>query len=111
MSVLVEFEPSYRPAARPAAPMQPVKRLTEADAVDIWIARWLRIRRRDLIARYGCDPRRIYEIWEEVRFPGARAKAIAIFRERHPGLVDRIDYGRHQRVSRSSHPDQLSLFE
>ena len=30
--------------------------LTEADAVDIWIARWLRIRRKDLVNRYGCDP-------------------------------------------------------
>jgi hypothetical protein len=39
--------------------------LTETDAVDIWIARWLRIRRKALLARYGCDPRRLYEIWEE----------------------------------------------
>ena len=41
--------------------------LTEADAVDIWIARWLRIRRKDLVNRYGCDPRRLYEIWGEER--------------------------------------------
>ena len=87
------------------------KPLTEVDAVDIWIARWLRIRRKDLLARYGCDPRRLYEVWEESRFPGARAKAIEIFRQRHPGLVDRIDYGRHQRISRTVHPDQLALFE
>ncbi len=112
MSVLAEFEPSFKPVAPAGAPLPASRRaLTEADAVDIWIARWLRIRRRDLIVRYGCDPRRIYEIWEEARFPGARAKAIEIFRERHPGLVDRIDYGRHQRISRTSHPDQLSLFE
>src|SRR6185503_632006 len=56
--------------AAPAA-----RRLTEADAVDIWIARWLRIRRKDLVARYGCDPRRLYEIGEETRFPGSGAKA------------------------------------
>ncbi len=43
--------------------------LTEADAVDIWIARWLRIRRKDLVRRYGCDPRRLYEIWEGTAFP------------------------------------------
>lgn len=85
--------------------------LTEKDAIDIWIARWLRIRRRDLLERYGCDPRRLYEIWQEDRFAGSRAKAIEIFRERYPALVDRIDYGRHQRVSRTVHPDQLSLFE
>jgi len=40
--------------------------LSEADAVDIWIARWLRIRRKDILQRYGCDPRRIYEIWEGI---------------------------------------------
>ena len=100
-----------------SVPPQPMLRavvpraLTEADAVDIWIARWLRIRRRDLLERYGCDPRRLYEVWGEERFAGARAKAIKIFQERYPGLVDRIDYGRHERVSRTVHPDQLSLFE
>ncbi len=85
--------------------------LTEADAVDIWIARWLRVRRKDLLDRYGCDPRRIYEVWQEERFPGTRAKAIELFRVRYPALVDRIDYGRHTRISRTVHPDQLSLFE
>ena len=97
------------PGAATANALQ--KPLSEADAVDIWIARWLRIRRKDLLARYGCDPRRLYEVWEESRFPGARAKAIAIFQDRYPGLVDRIDYGRHQRISRTVHPDQLCLFE
>ena len=95
----------------PASALPPPRPLTETDAVDIWIARWLRIRRKDLVKRYGCDPRRLYEIWEESRFPAARAKAIEIFRSRHPGLVDRIDYGRHQRISRTVHPDQLALFE
>ena len=75
--------------------------LSEADAVDIWIARWLRIRRKDLLIRYGCDPRRLYEIWEEQRFAGSRAKAMTLFRERYPGLVDRIDYGRHRRIPRA----------
>src|SRR5215471_8966520 len=57
-----------------------VKRpLAEADAVDIWIARWLRVRRKDLVVRYGCDPRRLYEIWEEKRFPASRDKARALF--------------------------------
>ena len=74
--------------------------LTEADAIDIWIARWLRIRRKDLLARYGCDPRRLYEIWEEKRFPGSRAKAAELFAERHPGLTDRIDFGPHRRIPR-----------
>ncbi len=92
-------------------PAQPKRRLTENDAVDIWIARWLRVRRRDLCLRYTCDPRRLYEIWQEQRFPGSRDKARALFTERYPYLVDRIDYGRHQPISRAAHPDQLSLFD
>ena len=31
-----------------------------------------------LLARYGCDPRRLYEIWEEKRFAGSRDKALAL---------------------------------
>jgi hypothetical protein len=88
------------------------RRLTEADAVDIWIARWLRIRRKDLVARYGCDPRRLYEIWEEKRFPGSRDRALELFRERHPSLVDRVDYGAHRRVPRRVPAElQPSLFD
>jgi len=78
----------------------PRRRLAEADAIDIWIARWLGIRRKDLVARYACDPRRLYEIWEEARFPGSRDKAKAVLAERYPALVDRIDYGLHRRIPR-----------
>jgi hypothetical protein len=85
--------------------------LTEADAVDIWIARWLKVRRRDLIQRYGCDPRRLYEIWQEDRFAGSRDKALEAFRTRFPGLTDRIDPGPHQRIPKSPHPNQLGLFD
>jgi hypothetical protein len=109
MSLVTETIPA-RATVTPIAPPAP-RRLTEADAVDIWIARWLRIRRKDLLERYGCDPRRLYEVWQEERFAGSRAKAIELFRQRYPGLIDRIDYGRHRRISRTVHPDQLSLFE
>ena len=86
--------------------------LTEADAVDIWIARWLRLRRKDILLRYGCDPRRLYEIWEGTRFNGSREAAHAIFQQRFPALTDRVDYGPHRRVPlRSTHPDQLPLFD
>jgi hypothetical protein len=85
--------------------------LTHADAIDIWIARWLRIRRVDLVRRYRCDPRRLYEIWEERRFPGSRAKAVALFQVRYPTLIERVDYGAHRRISRAPDPDQLSFFE
>jgi hypothetical protein len=96
------------PSHGPTAP----RRLTEGDAVDIWIARWLRIRRKDLLIRYGCDPRRLYEVWEGTRFPGSRDKALELFRERYPALVDRIDYGPHRRIPRGVPAElQPSLFE
>jgi hypothetical protein len=86
--------------------------LSEQDAVDIWIARWLRIRRKDILQRYGCDPRRIYEIWEGVTHPAARSKALDRFREEYPSLMDRVDFGSHQRIPRSeASPDQLVLFD
>ena len=84
--------------------------LTEDDAVDIWIARWLRVRPKDLVRRYSCDPRRLYEIWEETRFPGSRARALEAFRGRFPGLETRIDPGPHRRMPMRIHPDQLTLF-
>ena len=87
------------PAPSASGPAVP-RRLSEADAIDIWIARWLRIRRKDLIARYGCDPRRLYEIWEEKRFIGSRDKALELLRERHPTLLDRVDCGPHRRIPR-----------
>ena len=95
-------------AAPPSIQRRP---LTEADAIDIWIARWLKVRRRDLIQRYGCDPRRLYEIWQEDSFAGSRDKAMKLFEARFPGLSDRIDPGPHQRISRAAHPDQLALFK
>ncbi len=85
--------------------------MSEADAVDIWIARWLKIRRRDLISRYECDPRRLYEIWQEERFAGSRDKALSVFQERFPSLADRIDPGPHVRHPKAVHPDQMRLFE
>lgn len=97
--------PRQRP--RPA-----LRGLTEADAIDIWIARWLRIRRKDLVARYGCDPRRLYEIWEGVRFAGSRTKAQARFADLYPGLVDRVDFGLHRRIPRAIPPElQPGLFD
>ena len=99
------------PAELIAAPVLARRPLTENDAVDIWIARWLKVRRRDLIQRYGCDPRRLYEIWQEDRFAGSRDKALELFRAKFPGLTDRIDPGPHRRISKSPHPDQLGLFD
>lgn len=96
---------------KPPVAATPRRPLTETDAIDIWIARWLRIRRRDLCLRYGCDPRRLYEIWSGERFPTAQTKAKALLRQRHPGIVDRIDFGHHRRQSRAMDPMQMQLFE
>ncbi len=86
------------------------KALTEDDAIAIWIARWLKIRPSTLVKRYGCDPRRLYEVWEETRFPGSRKKALIEFQARFPGLDARIDPGPHRRVPLTPSPDQLPLF-
>jgi hypothetical protein len=84
--------------------------LTEDDAVDIWIARWLRVRPVDLRRRYACDPRRLYEIWEETRFPGSRARALSEFEARFPRLEIRRDPGPHRRLAGTVGADQMSLF-
>jgi len=95
-----------------APPASPRRAFTEHDAIDVWIARWLRIRRTDLCRRYQCDPRRLYEIWEGTRHPAARQKAWALFEQRYPRLIDRIDTGHHRRIPRSEDsPDQLVLFD
>lgn len=97
---------------KPAPPLMPARRrLGEDDAVDIWLARWLRVRRKDLLARYGCDPRRLYEVWEGVTFPQSRDKALEIVRQRYPWLRDRVDFGRHQRIGRAIDPAQMSFFD
>ena len=91
-----------------------IRPLDEDAAVDIWIARWLRMRRVDLIRRYDCDPRRLYEIWEEKRFPGSREKALKRFQAEYPGLMDRVDFGTHRRIPRKpvdENEGQLGLFE
>jgi hypothetical protein len=100
---------SSAPAPRSPTPRQ----LTEADAIDIWIARWLRIRRKDLIDRYGCDPRRLYEIWEGKRFATSRQKALALLAQQHPGSAGRVDFGLHRRIPRAAPTQadgQLDLF-
>ncbi len=78
--------------------------------MNIWIARWLRVRPKELVRRYTCDPRRLYEIWEETRFPGTRARALKLLAERYPGVETRVDLGAHRRFSNAPDPRQLTLF-
>ena len=98
------------PVESPTAPRKRV--LTEADAVDIWIARWLRVRRKDIRMRYDCDPRRLYEIWEGTRFPASRTRAWKAFQERFPTLTGQVDSSPHKRISRVVPPElQPGLFD
>ncbi|MEZ5855930.1 MAG: hypothetical protein R3D67_14735 [Hyphomicrobiaceae bacterium] len=92
---------------------RPSGALTERDAIEIWIARWLRVRPKHLTQRYNCDSRRLYEIWWGQRFPGARRKAEQLFRERYPANVERTGFGykRIPRVASSEERMQLKLFE
>lgn len=93
---------------RPQAP----RIISESDAVDIWIARWLRVRRIEILRRYQCDPRRLYEIWEGRRFPESRERALKVFNERYPELVERTDFGMHRVIPRSHNtPEQMGLFD
>jgi hypothetical protein len=86
--------------------------LTEADAVDIWIARWLRTRPRDLVARYGCDNRRLYDIWWGHAFPASRIRAEKIFAERYPEAVERTSFGyRRIPLGKAQDPRQPGLFD
>jgi hypothetical protein len=95
----------------PSTPAK-VRPLNEADAVEIWIARWLRVRPIELAARYRCDTRRLYDIWWGKAFPGTRARAERVFLERYPGAADRTAFG-YKRIPRGSHTDprQGGLFD
>lgn len=97
-----------------AAVPRPPQVLTEADAIEIWIARWLRIRPKHLVTRYACDARRLYEIWWGEKFPGSRAKAEQVFRDRHPGVVERTAFG-YRRIPAAAatkeKASQLNLFD
>lgn len=115
----VSTAPSAAPAARllasdsvaPAGEPAASARIGDADAVEIWIARWLRIPLKTLLARYGCDSRRIYEVWWGERYPGSRTRAEAEFRRRYPELADRTTYG-YRRIPRAhTSPAQLGLFK
>jgi hypothetical protein len=105
-ALFVSIAPDKTTAARSDS-----AKLKEVDAVEIWIARWLKVPPRTLIQRYGCNSRRLYEIWWGQRFPASRAKAEAEFRARYPGLVDRTSYG-YRRIPRAvSQDEQMALFE
>lgn len=99
-----------RSSAAAPAPRPSGTAITRLDAIEIWIARWLRVSRKELVQRYGCDSRRLYEIWWGEKFTESRGEAERIFAERYPALVDRTVFG-YRRISRPTVPEgQLDLF-
>lgn len=95
-------------------PPSALRALTEAEAIEVWIARWLRIRPKALADRYRCDPRRLYEVWWGDRYPASRALAERQFRERYPALAERTSFG-YRRIptvaAKSEERRQLKLFD
>lgn len=90
--------------------------LTHSIAKDVWKAKWLGIKLRDLISKYDQDPRRFYEVWEEKCNKGSRLEAFEEFRLEHPKLASATDPSPHipkRRVvmlpSRQSPEQQLSF--
>ena len=68
---------------------------------------WAGVRISDVLALAGVKPEELL-----TRFPASRDKALGLFRERYPALVDRVDYGPHRRIPRGVSSDlQPSLFE
>jgi hypothetical protein len=96
----------------PNTPLVSPRPLEEPDAIDIWMARWLRIPVTELVKRYGCDSRRLYEIWWGHKFPASRVKAETEFKSRYPGAVGHTTFG-YRRIPRARYDDprQRCLFE
>ncbi len=108
---MLDLTPSVALSPQSLSPIGP-RGLSEANAIDIWIARWLHTRRKDILLRYGCDPRRLYDIWEGRSFPRSRDKALIVFSERFPGLSGGVDTSLHRRIPRPGPlPGQPMLFD
>ena len=102
-------QPQTLPAQREAKAKP--RSLTEADAIEIWIARWLRSRPKDLMQRYGCDSRRLYDIWWGQAFPGSRARAKQAFIERYPNAAESTVFGYRKIPRGGNDPRQTTLFD
>lgn len=109
-------ETSVAPLAAPAGAAPGARllsrALSEADAIDLWVARWLRVPIKDLVRRYNCDSRRLYEVWWGQKFPRSRSKAQLVFQERFPGAASHTAFG-YRRIPRGpeTDPRQGGLFD
>ncbi|WP_092159815.1 hypothetical protein [Bosea sp. CRIB-10] len=86
--------------------------LTNEDAVEIWLLKWKGEYIKRISAQFDIDPRRIYEILTEEKFPGSRLEALNRFRRDLPSLAARTNTDPHVaklHVVRRD-PDQGELF-
>jgi hypothetical protein len=86
------------------------RRLSEEDAIQLWIARAARVKVRELTQRYGVDSRRLYEVWTEQRWPKAREKALERLKAERSPLAVSARLSRHRTISTTVPPEQLSMF-
>ena len=86
-------------------------RLTDKQAVVVWIAHWLGIPKQRLAERYLGDRRRIYEVVMFQKHHRAYDDARRIYRALWPGRVARTDFSEHKRKARWTVPGQMDLFE
>lgn len=68
-------------------------KISEDQAPFVFIAYWERERTRDIGARYGVDPRRVYDVLRDRTHPGSRNVALRILRESNPNLADLAETG------------------
>jgi len=74
------------------------RKLTRDDAIDIWIRRWLKHERHQIIRDFDQNPMRIYEVWQEETFKGSREDAEIVFRTNYPHLVSQTDFAPHKKT-------------
>ncbi|MCO6386889.1 hypothetical protein [Aliihoeflea sp. 40Bstr573] len=89
---------------------------SDKQAKDIWKARWRGEAVQSLVARYGENPFRFYEVWSEERNEGSRKAAYQELMTEDPSLAKRTNPTPHTPTRRVTQrplpkPDgQASLF-
>lgn len=88
-------------------------RLTEDEAIEGTIERWMGAKVRDLSSKYDVDPRRWYEVWQGQVFPDSRKKAYDMLCRLNPEIARKVDPSflkpKFKMVSKTN-LDQLDFF-
>lgn len=90
------------------------RKLTNEDAVEIWVRMWLGEEKHAIILDFEQNPARVYEVWWEEGFIGSREIAEESFRTRYPGRAATTDFSPLVRGRWARRPgvdrDQMDLF-